>query len=809
MYIKKIALFVLSIVSASAFASFETQSMRGPANEQVTKSANYNAMSGSGRFAMWGSPLTNNTSQAAIYVRDMKTLTTQKLTSGLINVNFYAISLNGRYAVYVQDNSLWLHDLMNGTTSIVAQNPLRVHMAVSNTGVVAYTDSATQNINIKHPQNAQSVNLGRTGEIKQFDQTGSILLYVSNQETYGKKAYLYYPEYNTHRVVSYTSPNVQSSVPVTGAALSQDGNVVFFAAEQGGTTKIYRHVLSSNVVQEFNPSQQYISFFAQVGDKKLSSSYDGRYLTHSGLTMPGHSDYTNLSVGRDRVFRLDSQSSTYTTMSRTYNDQPLDDFINHGNFTSADGSMVLYSSAADNIENIVNHSAEEPYHVHLKSAFSRKVLFIDLVTSSDAWKSRNPMRLIDDYIWEGTIKVTSTDSFKFDMGGQWNNEVYTATPEAVDVYGDSNADGVADNYGSGILINSGPGTYTVRFNELSKRYDISLLATDAQDFEGHIGWINAGNKPWMTHAGYTPSSGTGPSDTDNGSHYAYMETSSGYAYTAGDQAIMQSNAIVNNSASILFSYHMYGADVGTLYLEAKHPWGTSWTTLWSAAGQQHSSSTSRWSQAYVDLSNQPSSLLIRFRAVARGGWQGDIAVDDIRVLPRPSANITYKNPAPLNQYALGYSKISGTVDFYALADTANQYCREHGFRGFNNWTESAKSSYPHSFFKDGSWQVNAGNYFSINSIECTNSRPSQTYTNPAPQGAAYIGSPYGFYDSASAKQYCQERGFASLQFSSESHSPPPIPYAWWTGSNWNIQTASQQLAHTWGRITALTCYRWE
>jgi hypothetical protein len=157
------------------------------------------------------------------------------------------------------------------------------------------------------------------------------------------------------------------------------------------------------------------------------------------------------------------------------------------------------------------------------------------------------------------------------------------------------------------------------------------------DFElGFGNWSNVGAYDWYLDQGGTPSNNTGPNHDntigDATGWYVYMETSSGYANTSGDEAIIESieyNADAYN-IELQFYYHMYGSEIGTLNVDV---YDGSWDLgVWSMSGQQHTSSSDPYTLATVDLSSYTGTIKIRFRGVAAGGWQGDIAIDDISVI---------------------------------------------------------------------------------------------------------------------------------------------------------------------------------
>ena len=155
-----------------------------------------------------------------------------------------------------------------------------------------------------------------------------------------------------------------------------------------------------------------------------------------------------------------------------------------------------------------------------------------------------------------------------------------------------------------------------------------------ENFEAGWGiWQNdtVGNDTdnWYRNSEGTSSSNTGPHGGANGTEwYAYMETSDGFAYSAGDTAILEGPNIDGSNRSLSFYYHMYGWDMGTLNVDVYS--GGIWTNgVWSISGQQHTSSTAPYTSAVVDLSAFTGIIKIRFRGVAAGGFKGDMAIDEI------------------------------------------------------------------------------------------------------------------------------------------------------------------------------------
>ncbi|MBW8017276.1 MAG: hypothetical protein FVQ82_13920 [Planctomycetes bacterium] len=161
--------------------------------------------------------------------------------------------------------------------------------------------------------------------------------------------------------------------------------------------------------------------------------------------------------------------------------------------------------------------------------------------------------------------------------------------------------------------------------------------SQSENFESGLGnWINVSSgdtHDWTRNSGETGSSNTGPSAGANGSsNYMYLETSSsgGGAYDAGDTAILEGPPVSGTNLQLSFYYHMYGSDMGTLNVDVYS--GGSWTDgIWNLSGQQHTSNGQAYTQATVDLSGYSTPLKVRFRGVAAGNYQGDMAIDDIEI----------------------------------------------------------------------------------------------------------------------------------------------------------------------------------
>ncbi|MGF1531328.1 MAG: endonuclease [Puniceicoccaceae bacterium] len=159
---------------------------------------------------------------------------------------------------------------------------------------------------------------------------------------------------------------------------------------------------------------------------------------------------------------------------------------------------------------------------------------------------------------------------------------------------------------------------------------------------GTQGWTNPdGTYGWRRTSGNTPSGSTGPSNdqsvgSSSGSYF-FMESTSGQGpfVSTNPPSYLVSPNIGGSNRSVEFYFHMYGSTMGTLHLDVSTNGGSTWTSVWSRNGQQHTSSTAPWTQATVNLGSYSGTIQLRFRGVSTAssnGWRSDMAVDSVRIL---------------------------------------------------------------------------------------------------------------------------------------------------------------------------------
>lgn len=235
--------------------------------------------------------------------------------------------------------------------------------------------------------------------------------------------------------------------------------------------------------------------------------------------------------------------------------------------------------------------------------------------------------------YEGSIAADANDangdeiSFLMLDGPSWLNVsadgVLSGTPGA----GDVGANAFSIEASDGVL--TGSAIINVQVQDINAPI---ILSSD--DFEGGLGqWHNVSvgdNKSWTHDSSGTPSSSTGPvSGANNSTFYAYLETSSGHAYSSGDSAILEGPVISGSNIELRFDYHLYGSNMGSLFVDVLSD--GSWINgVWSIGGQQQSSGSSAYANESVYFEGFNVSQ-IRFRAVAVGGYRGDMAIDNIEI----------------------------------------------------------------------------------------------------------------------------------------------------------------------------------
>ncbi|CAC5376663.1 PLG [Mytilus coruscus] len=126
---------------------------------------------------------------------------------------------------------------------------------------------------------------------------------------------------------------------------------------------------------------------------------------------------------------------------------------------------------------------------------------------------------------------------------------------------------------------------------------------------------------WNMYAGPTVSDLTGPESAVEGYNYMYTESSS--PRLPNDKAVLQSDiTLPAEDRCLKFYYNMFGAGIGSLTVKSTS------NVLWSKSGNQGFS----WLAAAINIPSRVN-LQIVIEATRGSDWEGDIAIDDIKLIP--------------------------------------------------------------------------------------------------------------------------------------------------------------------------------
>ena len=142
----------------------------------------------------------------------------------------------------------------------------------------------------------------------------------------------------------------------------------------------------------------------------------------------------------------------------------------------------------------------------------------------------------------------------------------------------------------------------------------------------------SGGPSWYTSSAGTPSSGTGPLSGSGGTgQYIFLETSTAVAGNYQSATATLPMMSVSDTAIVMsFDYHMYGADMGTLFVEQYD--GTTWNIVDSISGQQQGIQTDPWMTHNALISHSGTGMLeLRLRGKKLAGYTSDMALDNVSV----------------------------------------------------------------------------------------------------------------------------------------------------------------------------------
>lgn len=155
------------------------------------------------------------------------------------------------------------------------------------------------------------------------------------------------------------------------------------------------------------------------------------------------------------------------------------------------------------------------------------------------------------------------------------------------------------------------------------------------------GWSTYANSGFVFQigSGTTSSINTGPSSDNTlgtaAGKYIFSEASAG---AAGDTAFLQSPCLDMSSLNLPvleYYYHMYGSDIASLIVQADV--AGVWQQIDIINGQQQTATTDPYVMRRALI--PPTATAVRFAVVRGGSFDGDVALDDIRIMESPTLDV--------------------------------------------------------------------------------------------------------------------------------------------------------------------------
>ncbi|XP_015791997.1 MAM and LDL-receptor class A domain-containing protein 1-like [Tetranychus urticae] len=208
------------------------------------------------------------------------------------------------------------------------------------------------------------------------------------------------------------------------------------------------------------------------------------------------------------------------------------------------------------------------------------------------------------------------------------------------------------------LVNSG--NLTIEFNiESDKDHfaidDVSLHEKPCESpgscsfEEDTCGWHNTGTVSWLRNSGSTPSPYSGP-DKDSSGQFGWYLFVDERELKYNNSAQLESESLsISPEICIVFDYYLYSkvsnqSNIGAIIVFIKE----SGTLNRKIVDTIAPPSSSRWMKHSLSLTNLPLEYRIIFSAVGGTSESGDIAIDNIELLPGNCSDISSKtNPQKL------------------------------------------------------------------------------------------------------------------------------------------------------------------
>ncbi len=174
------------------------------------------------------------------------------------------------------------------------------------------------------------------------------------------------------------------------------------------------------------------------------------------------------------------------------------------------------------------------------------------------------------------------------------------------------------------------------------------------------------NIDWRIDENGTPSTGTGPSvDFNPGTatgNYAYIEASSCSSQTA----ILESQCVLlDDKYDFVFAYHMYGTSIGSLHIDLFV--NGAWVEDFVPALSGDKGNT--WFVSTTELYEyEGQTIKLRIRGITGTGFASDIAIDDLKFVPKCSESTTWNGTTWSNGTASATKSVIFTGNYTSSTD---------------------------------------------------------------------------------------------------------------------------------------------
>ncbi len=352
---------------------------------------------------------------------------------------------------------------------------------------------------------------------------------------------------------------------------------------------------------------------------------------NSSYTDNAQMHYTTTAFTSAVYYRADASGvCTNTSITGTSSNRPNMQFvIVMGPAVATDLGVISWDSPNSGC----GLTATEPVTIKVKNWGTASQSSYTLKYSIDNGTTWTSQALTTTIAPGDTLTHTFSTTANFSSSGTYNVKA------AVEFAADSNS---LNNEISAVIVNP-----TISGGSLENFETVAngFLTTYPNNWTTYNSDNGTSNPRWEAEdasGGDENSSSTGPNydhtyEGISGGIYMFLETSSPSAL--GDTAWLESPCLNFNGAPVVimdFWYHMYGSTMGNLIVEQKLN-GQWVSTGWIATGQQHSSGTSPWTKATLNISGNATA--IRFAGAAGSSYYSDMAIDDVSFTIPPANDI--------------------------------------------------------------------------------------------------------------------------------------------------------------------------